>query len=108
VLGDERDISFWVDRGHGLVAFNVGNGIGDIWRWKLGEDGEFTVKDLARLIEEKIIHGESGGHETLWNNLVPKKVNIFVWRAIKGRLSVRVKLDRRDIDLDLVLFPCCN
>ncbi|GJV18591.1 reverse transcriptase domain, reverse transcriptase zinc-binding domain protein [Tanacetum coccineum] len=80
----------------------------DNWRWLLGEDGEFTVKELARLVEEKTLHVENGGHETFWNRLVPKKVNIFAWRAIKGRLPVRVELDRRGIDLDSVLCPCCN
>ncbi|GJW31903.1 RNA-directed DNA polymerase, eukaryota, reverse transcriptase zinc-binding domain protein [Tanacetum coccineum] len=45
--------------------------------------GEFTVKELARLVEEKILHTES-------------------------RLLVRVELDRRGIDLDSVLCPCCN
>ncbi|GKE11062.1 reverse transcriptase domain, reverse transcriptase zinc-binding domain protein [Tanacetum coccineum] len=80
----------------------------DKWRWLLGEDGEFTVKDLAILVEEKNLHVENGGHETLWNRLVPKKVNIFVWRALKGRLPVRVELVRRGIDLDSVLCPCCN
>ncbi|GKB68091.1 RNA-directed DNA polymerase, eukaryota [Tanacetum coccineum] len=39
----------------------------DNWRWLLGKDGEFTVKDLARLVEEKTIHVEIRGHETLWN-----------------------------------------
>ncbi|GJZ12655.1 reverse transcriptase domain, reverse transcriptase zinc-binding domain protein, partial [Tanacetum coccineum] len=86
----------------------VSNNYKDKWRWRLVEDGEFTVKYLARFIKEKIVRGESGGHETLWNNLVPKKVNIFVLRALKGRLPVRVELDRRDIDLDPVLCPCCN
>ena len=59
-------------------------------------------------MEEKILHVDSGRHETLWNKLAPKKVNIFVWRALKGRLSVRVELDKRGIDLDSVLCPCCN
>ncbi|GKC64612.1 reverse transcriptase domain, reverse transcriptase zinc-binding domain protein [Tanacetum coccineum] len=86
----------------------VSNNCKDRWRWRLVEDGEFTVKYLARFIKEKIVHGESGGHETLLNNLVLKKVNIFVSRAFKGRLLVRVELDRRDIDLDSVLCPCCN
>ncbi|GJT43170.1 reverse transcriptase domain, reverse transcriptase zinc-binding domain protein [Tanacetum coccineum] len=89
VLGDGRDIR-------------------DKWRWVLGEDREFTFKELARLVEEKIPHVESGSHETLWNKLVPKKVNIFVWRALKGRLPVRVKLDKRGIDLDSVICPCFN
>nr|GFA27046.1 retrovirus-related Pol polyprotein from transposon TNT 1-94 [Tanacetum cinerariifolium] len=29
-------------------------------------------------------------------------------RVIKGRISVRVELDRRGIDLESVLCPCCN
>ncbi|GJV29789.1 RNA-directed DNA polymerase, eukaryota, reverse transcriptase zinc-binding domain protein [Tanacetum coccineum] len=80
----------------------------DKWRWTLSEDGEFAVKELTKLIEEKVLRMESGGRETLWNTLVPKKVNVFVWRALRGRLPVRVVLDKREIDLDSVLCPCCN
>ncbi|GJZ87639.1 RNA-directed DNA polymerase, eukaryota, reverse transcriptase zinc-binding domain protein, partial [Tanacetum coccineum] len=36
------------------------------------------------------------------------KVNIFVWRALKGRLPVREELDKRGIDLDSVLSPICT
>ena len=39
---------------------------------------------------------------------MPKKVNIFVWRALKGRLPVREELDKRGVDLDSVLCPCCD
>lgn len=80
----------------------------DRWRWSLGEDGDFKVKALSRLIEEKILIPENGVQETLWNKLVPKKVNIFVWRALRGRLPVRVELDRRGVDLDSILCPSCN
>ncbi|GJX92578.1 RNA-directed DNA polymerase, eukaryota, reverse transcriptase zinc-binding domain protein [Tanacetum coccineum] len=80
----------------------------DKWFWSLDEDGVFTVKMLARLVDERILHVKSGGRETIWNYLVPKKVNIFIWRALKGRLPVREELDRRGIDLDSVLCPCCN
>ncbi|GJW97338.1 kinase RLK-Pelle-CrRLK1L-1 family protein [Tanacetum coccineum] len=69
----------------------------DRWRWTLVEDGEFTVKEISRLIEEKILLSDNGDRETLWNKLVPKKVNIFIWRALRGRLPVRVELDRRDL-----------
>nr|GEU86156.1 cysteine-rich receptor-like protein kinase [Tanacetum cinerariifolium] len=61
----------------------------DKWRWTLGGDGEFAVKELARLIEEKVLRVENGGHKTLWNKLVPKKVNVFVWRVLIGRIPVR-------------------
>ena len=80
----------------------------DKWRWSLGEEDEFTVKDLSRMVESKVLHVDSGGQETILNKLVPKKVNIFVWRALKGRLPVCDALDRRGIDLDSVLCPSCN
>nr|GEY63751.1 putative retrotransposon protein [Tanacetum cinerariifolium] len=67
VLGDRRDIRFKVDSNRR-----------DKWRWILGEDGDFSVRELASLIEKKVLRVESKGQETLWNNLVPKKVNIFV------------------------------
>nr|GEY73959.1 putative RNA-directed DNA polymerase, eukaryota, reverse transcriptase zinc-binding domain protein [Tanacetum cinerariifolium] len=81
-------------RGCGKMMFGVGNGIGleTLERWMLGEDGKFTVKELSRLIEQKVLHVESGMHETLWNKLVPKKVNIFVWKALRGRLPVWVEV----------------
>ncbi|GKA00291.1 hypothetical protein Tco_0672841 [Tanacetum coccineum] len=102
VLGYGKDIRFWVDRWgiRGRVSKELDDLLGvvktvvvysnwrDKWRWLFGEDGEFTVRELAKLAEEKIIQVENGGHETLWNRLVSKKVNIFVWRALKGRLSV--------------------
>ncbi|GJY82504.1 DNA helicase [Tanacetum coccineum] len=76
------------------------------WRWRTFEDDTFTVKELSRLIEEKSLHVDDDGQETLWNKLVPKKVNIFVWRALKGRLPVRLEFVSRDIDLDTVKGIC--
>nr|GEX50533.1 RNA-directed DNA polymerase, eukaryota, reverse transcriptase zinc-binding domain protein [Tanacetum cinerariifolium] len=61
----------------------VYNNCRDKWRWLLDEDGEFKVKMLTRLIEDKCLCLESDGQETTWNKLVPKKVNIFIWRALK-------------------------
>ncbi|GKB38833.1 RNA-directed DNA polymerase, eukaryota, reverse transcriptase zinc-binding domain protein, partial [Tanacetum coccineum] len=80
----------------------------DQWKWSLSEDGKFTVRELSRLIEEKILVSDNAGRETIWNKLVPKKVNIFVWRALRGILPVHVELDRRGVDLDSVLCPSCN
>ncbi|GJY08170.1 putative reverse transcriptase domain-containing protein [Tanacetum coccineum] len=40
--------------------------------------------------------------------MVPKKVSIFLWRALRGRLPVRVELDKRGVDLDSVLCPSCD
>ncbi|GKE83323.1 hypothetical protein Tco_1553323, partial [Tanacetum coccineum] len=55
----------------------MGVGLRDRWRWMLQENGDFTVKELTRLVEEKVLQVENGNQETLWNNWLPKKVNIF-------------------------------
>ncbi|GJW57136.1 zf-CCHC domain-containing protein [Tanacetum coccineum] len=80
----------------------------DTWRWTLQEDGKFTVNALTKMVEERLFRFESHGQETIWNKWIPKKVNIFVWRALKGRIPVRVELDKRGIDLDSILCPCCD
>ncbi|GJZ59590.1 RNA-directed DNA polymerase, eukaryota, reverse transcriptase zinc-binding domain protein [Tanacetum coccineum] len=66
------------------------------------------VKELTRLIEEKFLITDNGGQEKLWNKLVPKKVNIFIWRALRGIIPVRVELDKRGVDLDSILCPSCD
>ncbi|GKB63320.1 reverse transcriptase domain, reverse transcriptase zinc-binding domain protein [Tanacetum coccineum] len=89
-----------------LQSVVISNDCRDRWKWMLHEGGNFTVKELSRLVEEKILRSESSFQETLWNKLVPKKVNIFIWRALKGRIPVREELDKRGIDLDTLLSPC--
>ncbi|GKC47715.1 hypothetical protein Tco_1065437, partial [Tanacetum coccineum] len=58
---------------------------GDRWGWALHESGDFTVKELTKLVEEKILDV---------NN--------------EGRLPVREELDKRGIDLDTLLCPSCG
>ncbi|GJV79526.1 RNA-directed DNA polymerase, eukaryota, reverse transcriptase zinc-binding domain protein [Tanacetum coccineum] len=46
--------------------------------------------------------------QTRWNKILPSKINILAWRVLLHRLSARVNLDHRGIDLDLVRCPLCN
>nr|GEV02230.1 zf-CCHC domain-containing protein/DUF4219 domain-containing protein/UBN2 domain-containing protein [Tanacetum cinerariifolium] len=93
VVGDGRDIRFWID--HWVDNRRLCDRFPRLYYlerrkdlvWSLGGDGDFKVKDLSSVIEEKILHSD-GGQETLWNKMVPKKVNIFVWRALRGRLCL--------------------
>ncbi|GJY89846.1 putative reverse transcriptase domain-containing protein [Tanacetum coccineum] len=45
----------------------------DRWRWTLSEDGEFIMKELTRLVEERILNVDYDNQATLWNKWVPKK-----------------------------------
>ncbi|GJW72441.1 RNA-directed DNA polymerase, eukaryota, reverse transcriptase zinc-binding domain protein [Tanacetum coccineum] len=60
------------------------------------------------MVEEKTLGVGCGVEETLWNKWVPKKVNVFMWRTLKGKLPVHEKLDKRGIDLDSLLCPTCD
>lgn len=39
---------------------------------------------------------------------MPKKINVFTWSALKGRLPVRVDLEKKGIDLHTKLCSLCN
>ncbi|XP_071738837.1 uncharacterized protein [Rutidosis leptorrhynchoides] len=47
-------------------------------------------------------------NKTLRNNLLPRKIEICVWRALKKRLPVWIELDKRGIDLHSVRCPICD
>ncbi|XP_071694603.1 uncharacterized protein [Rutidosis leptorrhynchoides] len=40
--------------------------------------------------------------------LVPKKVEVFVWRVLKGRILVLIELDKRGVNLHSVRCPKCD
>ncbi|GJZ33378.1 hypothetical protein Tco_0578814 [Tanacetum coccineum] len=61
-----------------LSSITLSHDCRDQWRWALNEDGKFAVKDLARLVDEIWLQTNRSGEETMWNNLAPTKVNIFV------------------------------
>ncbi|GKC83736.1 hypothetical protein Tco_1139453 [Tanacetum coccineum] len=53
----------------------------NVWCW----EWEWVRSIRGR---EKVLRVENGVHETLWNKLVPKKVNVFAWRALRGRIPL--------------------
>ncbi|XP_071699416.1 uncharacterized protein [Rutidosis leptorrhynchoides] len=79
-------------------------------RSKMNGDGlcRFHTKMLTEILEEKL-HGQySSTLETDRNKSLPRLLEIFVWRANRRRLPVRVELDNRGIDLYLVRCPMCD
>ncbi|GJZ73768.1 RNA-directed DNA polymerase, eukaryota [Tanacetum coccineum] len=106
-----------VDKWVGEVIGSVGNmGVelvlirtprGKEWKCELIQ-GEFSVKSLSEWIERRHVRREAGITKLEWNTLVPRKVNVFIWRALNGRIPVRNDLDKKGIDLDSILCPCCE
>ncbi|XP_071727369.1 uncharacterized protein [Rutidosis leptorrhynchoides] len=80
----------------------------DSWGWGGCKNRSFTTKNLTKLIDEKTLKACADVKETLINNLVPKKVGVFIWRARKKRLPVRKELYKWGIDLHSVRCPLCD
>ncbi|XP_071703962.1 uncharacterized protein [Rutidosis leptorrhynchoides] len=80
----------------------------DCWNWNLNSKGTYTVKDCSVLVDKVILPRAVNSIESLRNGLVPKKVEVFIWRARLGRLPVRFELDKRGIDLNSVRCPICD
>ncbi|XP_071699365.1 uncharacterized protein [Rutidosis leptorrhynchoides] len=79
------------------------------WKWTLASNGLFTVKTLSKLIDSEVLDsGALSTQETLRNNLVPKKIEVFIWRVLKKRLPVRIELHKRAIDLHSIRCPVCD
>ncbi|XP_071694663.1 uncharacterized protein [Rutidosis leptorrhynchoides] len=87
-------------------SFNLNNR--DSWSWTLDNSGIFKVKSLSAAIDDGMFTSCGSPFGTLRNRLVPKKLEIFVWRAIKKRIPVRCELDKRGIDLHSVRCPLCD
>ncbi|XP_071729150.1 uncharacterized protein [Rutidosis leptorrhynchoides] len=68
----------------------------------------YTVKDCSVLVDKVILPRAVNSIESLRNGLVPKKVEVFIWRARLGRIPVRFELDKRGIDLNSVRCPICD
>ncbi|XP_071740531.1 uncharacterized protein [Rutidosis leptorrhynchoides] len=87
------------------VRFQEG---GSKWNFNMGSNGGYTSKAVSLKIDEALLSNSNGYKETLRNNLIPQKIGLFVWRASKGRIPVKIELDKRGIDLDSLLCPSCN
>ncbi|GJR97829.1 RNA-directed DNA polymerase, eukaryota, reverse transcriptase zinc-binding domain protein [Tanacetum coccineum] len=82
------------------------NGVEDTCVWSLGTDGSFSIKDARCVIDSKIL--ASLAPSTVWDKNIPRKVNIFIWRLILGRLPHRLNLSSRGIDIQAISCPSCN
>ncbi|GKD62141.1 RNA-directed DNA polymerase, eukaryota, reverse transcriptase zinc-binding domain protein [Tanacetum coccineum] len=80
----------------------------DTWKWSLAENGVFSIRVLSGLVDEKNLDNGGNGKTTLLNKIVPKKINVFVWRALRERLPVRLDLDKKGIDFPNILCPMCD
>ena len=78
----------------------------DRWAWTLHGMGSFSVASARVFIHKKMLILD--GEPTRWCKLIPIKVNIMAWRLSLNKLTTRMNLDARGIDVPSVLCPICG
>ncbi|KAJ9551049.1 hypothetical protein OSB04_015094 [Centaurea solstitialis] len=81
----------------------------DRWIWSLHESGFFSSKALSLLLESKKFGNILvNGSKFCWNNLVPIKVNITVWRMFLDCLPTKGNILHRGIPIESIMCDICG
>ncbi|GKD88648.1 RNA-directed DNA polymerase, eukaryota, partial [Tanacetum coccineum] len=79
---------------------------GDSCIWSLSHDGGFSVSNVRKHIDDCMLPNLLPC--TRWYKVLPRKVNIFMWRLFMDRLSHCFNLSSRGLDIDSIMCPVCN
>nr|GEV73670.1 reverse transcriptase domain, reverse transcriptase zinc-binding domain protein [Tanacetum cinerariifolium] len=74
--------------------------------WSLSKDDSFSVNSVRKHIDEHSLPSLFPG--TRWYKMIPKKVNIFMWRMLLDTLPNRLNLSSRGLDIDSISCMVCN
>ncbi|PWA90619.1 RNA-directed DNA polymerase, eukaryota, Reverse transcriptase zinc-binding domain protein [Artemisia annua] len=85
------------------VCFSGGK---DNWVWEADSSGVFSVASVKKLLQ--LGRNLQSNNEMRWASWVPIKVNIFMWRLEKDRISIRLALLKRNISIPDSSFPLCE
>ncbi|GJU25669.1 RNA-directed DNA polymerase, eukaryota, reverse transcriptase zinc-binding domain protein [Tanacetum coccineum] len=72
----------------------------------LSTDGSYSVSFIRKHIDNCMIANSLPS--TRWCKIIPRKVNIFMWRLLLDRLPHRLNLSSRGLDIDSILCPVCS
>ncbi|XP_076914666.1 uncharacterized protein LOC143573753, partial [Bidens hawaiensis] len=78
----------------------------DNWVWLGDPSGTFTVASMKTTLFK--VYGHSGSFVLPWNNWVPKKLNIFMWKATMDRLATKEALSFRNIHVGSIGCDLCG
>nr|XP_043616298.1 uncharacterized protein LOC122588243 [Erigeron canadensis] len=71
----------------------------DKWLWNSHGKNKFFVAQVRKSIDHHCLPIDVN-MKTNWNSLVPKKVNIFIWRMRRNCIPTNVNLFARGVDVN--------
>ncbi|PWA93650.1 RNA-directed DNA polymerase, eukaryota, Reverse transcriptase zinc-binding domain protein [Artemisia annua] len=83
---------------------------GGCWSWRIQPRGRSASEHdtLLSIINGLSLVSEESDGWKCWNSWVPRKVNVFNWRALNDRTPHISNLDKRGIDIHSLLCPICE
>ncbi|GKC10692.1 RNA-directed DNA polymerase, eukaryota [Tanacetum coccineum] len=78
----------------------------DRWVWLLDPSGEYSVSSARTYIDDLLL--PTVGSPTRCAKVVPIKINIFAWKVCLDKLSPRLNLSLRGIDIPSIVCPNCS
>ncbi|GJZ94305.1 RNA-directed DNA polymerase, eukaryota, reverse transcriptase zinc-binding domain protein [Tanacetum coccineum] len=88
-----------------IISSIVLSNSNDRWIWRLDSAGDFSVKSARCYIDNSFLPKDEVS--TRWIVSVPIKVNIFAWKVCLDKLSTRLNLSIRGLDIPSILCPNC-
>ncbi|GKB95960.1 RNA-directed DNA polymerase, eukaryota [Tanacetum coccineum] len=80
--------------------------ISDRWSWQLDSTGIFSMKSVREFIDDSLLPRSAA--RTRWVKHIPIKINIFAWRVSLDKLSMRLNLSLRGLDISSIICPLCS
>ncbi|GJW24432.1 retrovirus-related pol polyprotein from transposon TNT 1-94 [Tanacetum coccineum] len=74
--------------------------------WTLSHDDKFSMNSVRNHIDELSLLSLS--LSTRWCKIIPRNVNIFMWRMFLDRIPNRLNLSSRGLDIDSIMCPFYN
>ncbi|GJY81174.1 RNA-directed DNA polymerase, eukaryota [Tanacetum coccineum] len=78
----------------------------DRWVWSLEASGEFLVKSARSLIDDSHLPKEDVRIRCV--KVVPININVFAWRVRLDKLTTRLNLSLRGVEISSIMCPLCN
>nr|GEX96787.1 RNA-directed DNA polymerase, eukaryota [Tanacetum cinerariifolium] len=73
---------------------------------RLDSSSVFSVKSAREFIDDSFL--SKADVLTRWDEFIPIKINIFVWRVSLDKLPTRLNLSLRSLDIPSIIFPLCS
>ncbi|PWA79977.1 RNA-directed DNA polymerase, eukaryota, Reverse transcriptase zinc-binding domain protein [Artemisia annua] len=89
-----------------LLSSVVLSSSSDCWSWTLNCHGDFSVKSAREEIDKHLLITSSSS--TGWSKLLHIKLNVFAWRMFLDKLTTRINLSNRGLDVPCMLCSNCG